>query len=111
MPNPIVNPIRKALDDIDDILVGLNRIDRGQVIDVLTALRGPDNADENLKCHTTTFIRVAALPRTCKTEDGASAANRWVLTRKGSRIELPKEQWGTHFGDHIFAAWTALGLY
>ncbi len=100
--------VRAALDAIDDILVGLNFVNRGDVIDVLTALRGPDDMNLDAKACMTNFIRQGALPKTCHTEYLIDPTSRWSLRTKGDSVTIPQAH-QSHFESHIRGAIRALG--
>lgn len=61
---PTIKPaVREMLDKID-VFLSTAPIDEAQQLwDVLTALRGPDDDDPELKSRTTTHIRAAAFPK------------------------------------------------
>lgn len=74
---------------------------------VLSALRGPDDQNADLKSTTTEVIRTVAFPKTGKSFNGAVVCAKFA--ESGKPLELPEDD-GTHFANHIHAAAIALGL-
>lgn len=100
----------EALAQIDTIVADLPYNMRGCVLDVLTALRGPDNPDQSaLKESATNYIRLAAMPKTCQT----AGAGRWILTKTVVRHIFPStsetDQGTSHLVFHLYRAFKALG--
>lgn len=98
-----------ALGAIDALLVNLPPLRRQEVIQVLTALRGPDNGSDVLKRQTTNWVRTAALPATCALDQGG---HMWDVQLLGPSPELPdivSNSGLTHFRDHIEDALRVLG--
>lgn len=122
-----VNPlVRKALDDIQATLLALPEYQRGQVIDVLTALRGPDKDSDEielLKAETTARIRRAAFPNMAPTSDAleelprvdtGQASRRWSALHFDAfpfyHYTEAQSIGGSHFAQHARAAFDALGI-
>jgi hypothetical protein len=82
--------------------------ERKGVYDVLTALRGPDNDDWDLKDQTTAVIRYAALGRVALGDAGA------IVHRDHPTYALARQNFGAlyepHFMGHAKLAFAALGL-
>lgn len=98
---------RAALDQLLALLRACNHTTRGQVISVLSALRGPDVLDETVKRQTTAVIRAAAFQ-----EIGDCFG---VSNERTNIVRIP-DSWCTmqtkdyHFYTHVIAAAKALGL-
>lgn len=61
----------EMLDQIDEFLAR-GDAESARLWSILTALRGPDSEDEDIKLNTTAVIRAAACPKACtKRYDGA----------------------------------------
>ena len=115
-----LNTIRTVLSEIDNRLQGLDYKVRGGVIDVLTALRGPDIMSEDAVTHKergTNWVRRAALPRTSgdsgNSGNSDNNAGRWSVGTYGNRplifYDADDDMWG-HFNTHLEKACGALGL-
>lgn len=119
-----VNPlVRKALDDIQATLLALPEYQRGQVIDVLTALRGPDKDSDEielLKAETTARIRRAAFPNMAPTSEELPRVDTGQASRRWSALHFDAFPFyhyteaqsigGSHFAQHARAAFDALGI-
>lgn len=98
----VLHKTRAALDAIDNLIAGLpTDVARG-VLNVLSALRGPDSDNIDAKNASTTWIRREALPLTC-----GKNPNGWDLYLTGP-YRLSSET--AHFNQHIMFACDALGL-
>ena len=118
---------RKILDQIDEFLLRRDKASR-ELAAVLSALRGPDNRDEDdytdvTKSYTTIPIRRAAFPKCAARQD---ALNNFVVEiGDGNRIMNMQRAAGhkdasfkllshthedTHFNIHAWMAAKALGL-
>lgn len=116
-----INPeLRKILDTFDEVLAQ-DTVLSGQLWDVLSALRGPDDmdADVYIKATTTNHIRVTAFPKMAALEKSNifprnnSAIKRVCLSTRPidtdfSSTELKSRS--SHFANHIMRAFRALGL-
>ena len=109
----MINPkLRDALDVIQGFL--LDPAIGGELADVLSALRGPDSDDMQMKIRTTNHIRRAAFPEMEKPlitgiVDG-TALRRWDLWVEGPmNITHPIHNQSPHFLSHIRRAREALG--
>lgn len=115
-----MNTHREMLDAIDAFLAA-HTIDGegGKLWDVLTALRGPDNEDVELKLTTTAPIRRAAFPKLQESLQTTSREGtmRWVPgyswtwpamgdREKFTEVSAPR----FHFGWHANGAARVLGL-
>lgn len=109
--------VRHTLDRIDTLITDQPGAVIEQVMNVLSALRGPDIdamngtiEHENAKFYTTGVIRVHALPRTYS-RDG-----RFVVNFSGAKITETSifaafKLKGQHFTQHIIAAARALRIF
>lgn len=99
---------RKMLDQIDKFLLAGD--DQAlKLWNVLSALRGPDSGDYNIKESFTEVIRTAAFPATAQSgarNIPATFAYRDYKTNLGTRQEAQP----SHFRSHARAAFEALGL-
>ncbi len=99
--------LRQALDQIQEMLTGKPYSE--DLWNILVALRGPDSRNRKVKNATTAVIRSAAFPKQpCSAlsifgKDGPEmAGRRRELFRTKSDLN--------HFREHIFAAFSSLGL-
>lgn len=98
--------LQAELDRIENFLIG----PQGHALaSILSALRGPDEGDYNLKAATTTHIRSAAFPRLKdRVEWGHSVG--WDMDTS-SHFDTNHPYIGrTHFKSHVEAAARLLGL-
>jgi hypothetical protein len=111
---------REMLDQIDKFL---SRGDEAaeELVDVLSALRGPDNGDYDLKRNTTERIRAAAFP--CTTHGRYSVLHKWDVNTDGGQIKFVSSFHGkrlgwpnlshppaNHFNQHAATAAKRLGI-
>lgn len=96
---------RTALDQIVAVLEGCDPFIRRDVIAVLTALRGPDMINEEVKALTTGVIRTAAFGSLAR-EFGTATGGSMVYVPSRNRMR-PDDQ---HFYTHVIGAAHALGL-
>ncbi len=69
--------------------------------DIVTALRGPDSDDWNVKMYTTAVIR---------RDIGLNETSRLIVAPLGVTLILEKNQYSNHFADHICRAVAGLQL-
>lgn len=100
--------VKTALRKIDALTVGLSVEEQRDLWDILSAMRGPDNDDVNLKEQTTCVIRALAFPK-------ITAGGQAMIAGKGSKVAdintaLSDNILGGagHFMSHIHAAERAL---
>lgn len=103
--------LRKVLNVIEKALLSDTRLCI-QLWDVLTALRGPDTYDKELKDRTTVPIRRAAFPQLAKVEDenGCGYIPASFSNFEGNAFDKKWADGPTHFAAHAKRAATALGL-
>lgn len=112
IPDPMT--ARKVLDIIDQALMQKGE-EAQKLWDVLTGLRGPDDRDIDLKTSTTSFIRIAAFPRTAKLNQRSVVfmpgfGHKCMgIAKSGRRYKRQADQFG-HFCCHANNAARALGL-
>jgi hypothetical protein len=99
--------VRALLDQIDSFFITEEAADTRPLWDILTALRGPDNDDEEAKETTTIPIRRAAFPRLSADAQGDGMESRTgavftPLLTSGS-FALPDRV--DHFFLHAKRAW------
>jgi hypothetical protein len=99
----------EVLDIIDTLLAQRNRESR-YLWGVLTALRGPDSADESLKVATTAGIRTAAFPLTAVVASPSPGLTSRFANDAlfGDSPVVDVTQWGEndspHFWEHVAGA-------
>jgi hypothetical protein len=93
--------VRSVLKRIDEVLAR-DDSDSEALWNILTALRGPDSDEWELKAATTERIRTVALPKTAYSNFTASTAS--FSKGKIDKSILPDD----HFGNHVRMAITAL---
>lgn len=105
--------LRQMLDQLDRWLLTEHGCDLAKV---LSALRGPDSDNDQLKEDTTAVIRGRAFPRLMRAKDRDyrsndyhSARHTWIM-QPGKTVVLSQRVANTHFGNHIVSAARALGL-
>src|SRR3990167_2000208 len=87
--------VRKLLDVIDQMLIGPHGT---EVVDILSAIRGPDSGNYYNKRASTNIIRQQAFPFAF--EKAVHSGNRWDVTDTSLEFgELVGESW--HFLNHI----------
>ena len=99
--------LRQALDAIQDMLTLKTYSE--DLWDVLSALRGPDVRNHDLKMATTAVIRDAAFPNhptTLRSFYGKDSRKRVIRRNK----MFKKRENCRHFREHVFAAFEALRL-
>jgi len=96
--------VRKMLDTIDEMLAG-DANEARDLWSVLTALRGPDNEDTELKWRTTAVIRAKAFPKAAQTCVHGMAV---VVTGANSVRYCTSDL--SHFGSHVYSAARALDI-
>lgn len=101
--------MREVLDIIDEALAR-NDHEAEQLWAVLTALRGPDSNNSDLKLRTTAVIRSRAFPRTAKIARESTWDVPGGATYAESYMPLPTEvpRNGQHFDWHVHCAAIAL---
>ena len=106
--------MREMLDVLDAFFVEADPYDARCVWDVLTALRGPDDAKEHplSKVRGTVHVRAAAFPRTAAIPSRACLADFNTGERPFTRKDFPQSFDGhlDHFARHIRLAMLALGI-
>ena len=96
--------VRQALDIIDNLITGshpglpLSWDQCAGVATVLSAMRGPDNQDSDLKHGTTAVIRATAFPKGAERFGDISREKVIFFTRSG------EEDAESHFEGHITSA-------
>jgi hypothetical protein len=107
--DPKPKTVMGALKAIDKIVMGLSNLKRRKLWDVLSALRGPDNAAPGVKTSTTALIRYRAFPEWCSESTFPAMASSLdnIVRLKYRRSKLQR---CTHFSDHARKAFLALGL-
>jgi hypothetical protein len=107
---------RQVLDIIEDHLLSANIIEREELWNILTALRGPDEEEmQPQKEYTTAVIRSAAFPRLARskglvaTRFAAPGSTLGPLRTRPCDCGCGSSNLG-HFDDHIRRAAYALGL-
>lgn len=108
----IMDPeVRKVLDLIDDALVAGDTAS-DQLWHVLTALRGPDSGNNDLKAMTTTHVRMTAFPKFFEAQQSGSIASV-MATIVGQRMDQNQMYYcnsDDHFLTHIYYAFKALAI-
>jgi len=106
--------VREVLDYLDNVLVKGDNVAES-IWNVLSALRGPDNAGYGDKCETTNAIRVTAFPRTADADNkgGISLPASFYSPEYSERtlaghVDYEAKAW--HFSQHIRSAAEVLGL-
>lgn len=97
--------IRAELDKIEEII--LNSSHPISLLNVLSALRGPDNEDPDIKKAQTNWIRTVAFPRLTAEENGGSTP--WMVNRSEEPDYISTANL-EHFSTHIRLAYMALGI-
>lgn len=92
--------LRKILTTIEDVLLGDDTDLRTDLWNVLTALRGPDTGDINVKTFSTCLIRMRAFPRIARS--GKAPADFVGVKPFSARDD------SGHFNAHAWNAWDAL---
>lgn len=110
--------VRSVLDAIDTILAQPSNVqgpspDARALWDILTALRGPDSENTDLKLETTCVIRRAAFPKTAATSmtSGQLLASFGAPETEFSVLETAAWKGEGHFLLHAINAAGALGIY
>lgn len=100
--------LRAELDRIEDFLMGP---EGGLLMDVLSALRGPDEpTKDHKKAATTVHIRAAAFPRLAASSGRFTDNGKWQIA---STVSFRRPDIGYdygHFESHINKAAEHLGL-
>lgn len=101
---------RRLLNKIDSFLAVGDRAS-GDLMDVLTALRGPDDGNLALKSNTTAIIRGVALPKTYRRRSRLGWTHSLAAydMRQGNCVYL-SHQSSAHFRNHVYNAAYVLGL-
>lgn len=94
--------VRKALAVVEDVLLGHDQ-DARDLWAILTALRGPDDGDYEMKSRTTVPVRRAAFPRLARNIQRA-----YHIADFDSSEPLPVVAFSSHFNGHIADAVIAL---
>jgi hypothetical protein len=101
------------LDKIDDFLITADRMESLSLWDVLTALRGPDDEDRDLKDVTTAVIRAKAFPKAGRHKVVGGTCLPLPLENIAAfnytRDTIPGPDY-SHFGFHINNARIALNI-
>lgn len=93
---------------IDDFLATAEETERAHLINILTALRGPDNENKELKRATTKRIRTIAFPKAA--ERGRGEVWGISFAQPGERVTTLSELDPDHFGSHVVRAVESLNL-
>lgn len=115
--NELRRTLREVLDIIDDVLQK-GGMEAMELSNVLTALRGPDSNDPDLKAATTCVIRTFALPRTAARASAYQYPSSWPPFAAGMQFAPPELQkvtlatrpLGDHFAQHIYVACRHLNI-
>lgn len=110
--------VRKLLDEIDEVLAeggsgySFNprlSTDASDLWQVLTALRGPDSENEELKSTTTAPIRQAAFPKCGRIAIHGFGYTHGAYYGYGNTPFIWADAY-THFGQHVNVAAKVLGI-
>jgi hypothetical protein len=107
--------VREILDTLDAFFTTEDLKDTKPLWDILSALRGPDNSDEEVKDSTTIPIRCAAFPKLAWMEQeryrlmlGDYRTGAVFHSMRGANIKYQGPEGYDHFQNHVQRAWTAL---
>ncbi len=102
--------VRQMLDQIDAFLTEQPAEIARDLVDILTALRGPDDGARLRKQQTTAHIRRAALPRVCDRTDYSPLITGWDTRRSdvADRCGMDDLRYFDHFYTHARRAFEAI---
>lgn len=107
---------RRMLDELDRFLATRDKASV-EVAAVLSAIRGPDSGNSELKYVTSSVIRAAAFPHCHSTgscydfvRDGMRSNLGGMLSRSSDKVDISGSNIQPHFRDHVVHAAKVLGL-
>lgn len=110
-----MTPQTKAALAYLDLLLSQKDLTAREIATVLSALRGPDNEDNNLKERTTAIIRAVAFPKTSVAVNRSSFPLGWVFNRMldpwMGKESFSDNALGDHFTRHARGAAEVLGIW
>ncbi len=105
--------VREVLDQLDQVLA-VGDADARALWNVLSALRGPDSKDRDLKSATTSVIRYTAFPLAAKDATGHGGplyASMIPDSKEAVHVRAKHDRYyRDHFNGHVQDAFRALGL-
>lgn len=112
--------LRRRLDIIEQLLMSSDHEVNGALVDVLSALRGPDSSQDDAK-QATIVVRRNAFPKLCEilmsSYSNPTIQYRWevglsklAINPSWKNVNKVLDTETTHFQLHIQSAFKALGL-
>ncbi len=109
----VKNATAREMLDLIDQFISTGGVEAGKLVDVMSALHGPDTRSDMVKRDITQVIRSVAFPLTAA--NYSNGASRWMMAypQEGddvSKIVVSNEDMQYHFRTHAEVAAAALGL-